>query len=74
MCVCVLVIERGSTMIEVSYTVDGWEVTYRMDGVRCVSVVCRDVDFAMNEIRSKLMLMRGLFQGKTWAVKEGNEI
>lgn len=74
-CVSVPVIERGSSMLEVSYTVEGeWSVIYRMEGVRCTEVLTKDQAIALREIQQKMNLLRGLTKGKVFLTKPGRDI
>lgn len=48
-----------------------YSITYHMEGVKCTSVLVRDLGIALDEVRQKMLLEMGLAKGKTFTTKAG---
>lgn len=64
--------EGGWSVITIVVTSElEYSITYHLEGVKCTSVLVRDLGLGLDEVRQKMQLEMGLAKGKTFTTKAG---
>ena len=52
-------------MIEITVnSLNEWQVVYRLEGLRCTTVLTQSLEVALEEVKQKMWLEMGLAKGK----------